>query len=165
MTLEKLRCSLVPDDATLKKFDVIGELDCRLVWNRKTKRNDIIILSDIRFILKKYNCEILIRAGFICDGGSVPRLFWTSVGSPYATRLLLAFILHDGIYSAEHFKRNTCDWICLEIMQELGANWYTRNKVWIAVRAGGASVWNDHTDETRLKAQKLVTLEQIRLIK
>ena len=155
--MNKIRCSLLPHDAKLKNFEVFGELQTAFIWNEKTERNDILILEDIRFVLKKYDIEVIVKPGFICDGGSVPRAFWSSVGSPYATRLLLAFILHDALYGAEVFPTHSeCDWIFLELMQELGSSWYTRNKVWLAVRAFGGTVWSEHDEDSIATARTFI---------
>jgi len=150
-------CLAIPHDANLSDFEIFGNLDVRFTWNKETKREDIQLLSQIRFVLYKYDVEIIVKPGFTCDGGSVPRMFWTSVGSPYATRLSLAFILHDAIYAAELFKDHSeCDWIFLELMKELGVSWYTRNKVWTAVRACGWYAWMDHTDVSIAEAKTFV---------
>ena len=36
-----------------------------------------------------------VRAGFVTDGASIPRLFWRVVNHPYAGRILPGAILHD----------------------------------------------------------------------
>jgi hypothetical protein len=156
MTLKEIRCLLVPDDAELKNFEIVGNLDVRFIWNEKSQRNDILLLSDIRFVLKKYNCEILVKAGFICDGGSVPERFWDEISSPYATRYLLAFILHDAIYAAEIFTRDICDDIFLELMVELNCGWGGRNLAYMAVSQFGDSTWEDHTPKSIAEAKQSV---------
>jgi hypothetical protein len=162
MSLSAIRCKAVPSDIKLKNFDVIGNLEICFLWNEKTLRNDILLLKNVRFILRKYNCEILIKAGFICDGGSVPEFQWDDVSSPYATRFLLPFILHDALYAAELFTRSECDWIFLEIMQEFGCSWYRRNKAWLGVRAGGWYVWNRHKKTDIEKAKLLIKKYEIK---
>jgi hypothetical protein len=153
MSTDKIRCKAVPSDAELKDFDVFGDLNVRFVWNETDGKIHIELLSDIRFVLKKYNYEILIKKGFTCDGGSINQLFWTTTSSPYSTRLLLAFLLHDALYASEHFTRSECDWIFLELMAELGASWIVRNRIWLAVKSFGWTVWNAHEEKTVKEAR------------
>lgn len=87
---------------------------------------------------------------WITDYGSIPAIFQslfskTEYGGPY--------LLHDWLYSAELFDRATCDWILLEALQEAGANWFTRNAIYSAVRAGGWNVWRKH-DKNKVKELK-----------
>ncbi|OGV45209.1 MAG: hypothetical protein A2017_06620 [Lentisphaerae bacterium GWF2_44_16] len=156
MSLKLLRCKAVPHDAKLKDFEIIGSLQVAFVWNEKTCRNEIVLLSEMRFILYKYNCEIVFFPGFRCDGGSVPKAFWSAVSDPYSTRFLLAFFLHDGLYAAELFTRSECDWIFLELMRELGVSWRKRNEVWAAVRMGGWWVWLGHMKTIVNENRKLI---------
>lgn len=156
MSLKVLRCRAVPHDAKLKNFEVIGNFEVSFIWNPKTCLYEIMLLSELRFMLYKYNCEIVFFPGFRCDGGSIDQSLWTVISDPYATRFLLAFILHDGLYAAELFTRSECDWIFLELMQELGCSWRKRNEVWAAVRLFGGSVWAVHSETSREINRKLV---------
>lgn len=142
--ISSVRSSMVPHDAKLSEFDVIGEFDMRKFWNPNTKKNNEVFLTPVRYILKKYNTEIIIWNGFQTDAGSVPQIAWTFVGDPFATRATLAYYLHDALWAIEAFDRKTCDWILLEFLQELGVNWWTRNHIWAAVKTFGGSIWNEH---------------------
>lgn len=39
--------------------------------------------------------EITIPEGFEWDGASIPRLFWSVVGSPYSPKFITASLVHD----------------------------------------------------------------------
>lgn len=104
-----------------------------------------------------YGCfEIVIKKGFITDGGSVPNVFsalirqW-GINTP-------AFLVHDALYAGEIVDREKADWIMLEIMQACGENWFNRNVAWRSVRRFGGIVWNKHIDEIVNNALKLINI-------
>lgn len=39
--------------------------------------------------------SVVVPYGFITDGASIPKLFWSSVGSPYCPRFITAAVVHD----------------------------------------------------------------------
>ena len=150
------KCQLIPHDAKLDNFNVIGELKTHFIWNEDTELNDIVLLDDIIFIDKKRGFKLIVRKGFRCDGGSVPQSFWTTIYDPYATRALLSFILHDALYASRLFQRDESDTILLEFLMELGSCWLKRNKIWSGVRIWGDRAWNDRTEEDIAIAEQYV---------
>jgi hypothetical protein len=87
---------------------------------------------------------IHIRAGFITDGASVPRLLWRVVGHPFQGRALAAAIVHDALYQVEAIPRAEADRVFYEL---LIANGVSRGKAWAmfaGVRIGGGFVWAQH---------------------
>lgn len=157
----KNRARFIPDDAPMENFGVVGELAWQPIWNAKTNRYDIEISSDLRFNMFKYGYSVLISKGFICDGASVPKRFWDSIGSPYASRYLLAGILHDALYQAELLDRVLCDTIFAEFMTDLGVVWWRMKLMHTAVRMGGGFVWNNHTNVSIKNAEKYVRLVKL----
>jgi len=117
-----------------------------------------------RQIQEDYLCDLpngvilTINRGFIYDGASIPRLFWSLIGSPFTGTHQRAALIHDALYAAELYSRETCDWIFLQIMQYHGCNWLKRNLMWSAVKIFGRSVWKSHKKEEVEKARKLVKL-------
>ena len=75
------------------------------------------------------------------DYGSIPKAF-QNIFSPM--KYGAAYLLHDWLYASEGESRSECDWILLEALQAQGANWFTRNTIYSAVRAGGWAVWRKH---------------------
>jgi hypothetical protein len=100
---------------------------------------------------------VVIRAGFETDLASIPRALW-NLYPPFDPEYRAATILHDGLYASELLTRSEADWTLLEAMQAQGNSWWTRNVFWFAVRAGGAKVWAEHTDESRLEARAFVSI-------
>ena len=89
--------------------------------------------------------HVLTAPVWTTDYGSIPRAF-QNLFSP--TKYGGAYLLHDWLYAAEVFTRSNCDWILLQALQEQGANWFTRNTIYSAVRAGGWAVWRKHNSDT-----------------
>ena len=114
------------------------------------------ILKPITFVIPGVG-KLRIKKGFIFDGASIPQLFWSSTGSPFDFQLLLAALIHDAFYATELINRLKADQLFREHLQHLGGvNWYRRNKIYYAVRFGGAAVWNTHTKATITEARKFI---------
>ena len=41
----------------------------------------------------------VVPAGFVTDGASIPRIFWSLVGSPFTGKYVEVAVLHDYLYS------------------------------------------------------------------
>ena len=82
---------------------------------------------------------IEVPAGFLTDGASIPRAFWSVLDplGPYFP----AAIVHDYLYSAENhrFTRRQADMIFKEAMFNAGLDWPRREMIYRAVRALGAA--------------------------
>ncbi|AYV94403.1 DUF1353 domain-containing protein [Fusobacterium necrophorum] len=105
---------------------------------------------------------ITVPKGFITDGASVPRIFWTLF--PPQGKYTPAAIIHDFLYSECNdtgINRTLADRIFLHIMKELGVSFLKRTAMYRAVRNFGESSWKpkiknegykdvaiiDHTEE------------------
>lgn len=86
------------------------------------------------------NDVIKIKAGFVYDGASIPRLFWSLIGSPFTGTHTKAAFIHDALYAGEIYDRKICDWMFLQILQEHSCSWIKRNLLWLAVRIFGRYV-------------------------
>ena len=162
MVIRDLLCSAIPDDAQLVNFEIIKPVNVEFFWSHEQTKNNVKFLSELIFMLYKYKSKITILPHFISDGGSLRRINWTFTSDPYSTRCLIGFLLHDALYSTEYFTRDECDWILLELLQELGVGWFIRNKIWMGVRAGGwLEAWSKHTEKTIADARTLVLKEDI----
>jgi hypothetical protein len=83
---------------------------------------------------------VVIPTGFLSDGASIPRIFW-SIFSPFGLYLKAALI-HDFLYSKDSDElfpcdRATADLIFKEAMFNLGIGWIKRETIYRAVRLGG----------------------------
>ena len=39
--------------------------------------------------------SVVVPEGFVTDGASIPKLFWSSIGSPYCPRFITGAVVHD----------------------------------------------------------------------
>ena len=82
---------------------------------------------------------ITVPAGFHTDFASVPRLFrvffssWEKYGN--------AAVLHDWLYWRQNTSRKQADDIFYEAMGVLGASYFTRHALYLAVRSFGWIAW------------------------
>lgn len=91
--------------------------------------------------------KITIPAGFVTDGGSVPRPLWGIV-SPWG-KASKPYILHDWLYHTQQRSRLVSDAILMEAMEVVGVNWFQRKLIHSGVRIGGWVAWNGHTKENK----------------
>ena len=93
--------------------------------------------------------QIVIPAGFVTDGGTVPRPLWGIV-SPWG-KASKPYILHDWLYHTQDRTRLVSDAILLEAMEVVGVNWFQRWLIYHGVRMGGGSAWKEHKQENSRK--------------
>ena len=76
--------------------------------------------------------------GLISDGASIPRLFWTAVGSPFTGQYRRAAILHDSAYSTPGMDKSAADKMLLEASLADGCDEALANIIYEGVKVGGA---------------------------
>jgi hypothetical protein len=87
--------------------------------------------------------EVEIPARFVTNGPSVPRSLQSFV-TPVSD-LFQCAIPHDFLYVHEPqgWTRRMADELLIACMKAWGMHWWQRQKVWVAVRAGGGHRWGD----------------------
>jgi len=85
---------------------------------------------------------ISVPAGYVSDGSSVPKIFWSLVGSPMGSTAQSGF-LHDFLYGERKRTRKECDGIFVQAMFVLGVPWWKRRVMWAALRLFGWVAWNN----------------------
>ena len=105
----------------------------------------------------------LVKKGFKCDGGSVPRIFWPCIFHPFQVPFIACAVPHDGDCAAELYERKECDkrlrtacGMFVRAEYKIG-----RVKRWLIYRAvrswiGGGRIWKRHTPESIADARKFV---------
>jgi hypothetical protein len=92
-----------------------------------------------------------IPAGYTIDGASIPRLFWSIIGSPFAPELIAAALAHDWIYLVHILKRAEADEIFYQLLLQCGVSKWRARTMWAAVRSFGFGPWvNSHEDAEEL---------------
>jgi len=107
-----------------------------------------------RKLIKDYTYEndkyiITIKKGFITDGASIPKTFWSVLSSPFYGPIVFGSMIHDGLYTKMAIPRKECDKLLKEMILEKGYNKIKANLVYIAVRLFGNSHWKKNTDNQK----------------
>ena len=89
---------------------------------------------------------IEVPVGFISDGASIPRIFWTIIGSPWSGKYAKAAVIHDFLYVRQFYTRKKSDLIFLEGMKVLGVSWWKRKAMYWAVRIASGIPWNKYKE-------------------
>ncbi len=116
------------------------EIDIRI--HSETERGDILtLLKDLTVTWQ--GRTITVRAGFQCDGASVPQFLWTSVSPRIHPPTLRAAIVHDYLYrhAPPGWTRYEADNLMYDFAREDGFGWYKAQKMYWGVRIGGGSSW------------------------
>ena len=100
-----------------------------------------ITLAELSYTTKK-DALHTVPIGFITDGASIPKIFWSLVGSPFTGLYRRAALIHDYFYHTQKVTRQYADKIFLEAMKYLKVSWLKRCLMWSAVRTNGWMPWN-----------------------
>src|SRR3990167_2908063 len=110
-------------------------------------KNQWAITEDFRYYSKTAGL-VVVPAGFVTDGASIPSILWGIVGSPWSGNYPGAAVIHDYVYCKQEFKRVVCDKIFLEAMAVLGFNWGKRRLMYTALRMFGWLAWKKKRGKT-----------------
>lgn len=124
---------------------------------RQVGDQSFILLHRLEYKNSEYKISVLKTFDF--DGASIPRIFWSLIGSPTTGSYTRAACLHDGLYSSQAFPRKKCDELFLEAMKSDGVGYIRRNLLYNAVRMGGSGAYNDAPELERYK--NLVKVEKL----
>lgn len=85
--------------------------------------------------------RIVVPAGFVTDGASIPRALWFAL-DPFGPWFESA-VIHDFLYSElnETFTRAEADEIFKEAMFNAGLDWQRREQIYRAVRIFGTAFY------------------------
>ena len=103
----------------------------------------------------------LVKKGFKCDGGSVPRICWTFIFHPLQVPFIAAAVIHDGEYRIKAYKRSICD---KRLYKACGLLKIGRCKSWMIyrfVRIMGRLPWKRYTDAVIANAGKFVEVREV----
>lgn len=101
-----------------------------------------------KYRYEKTGLDVTVQPGFICDGASSPRIFWSLVGFLPRGIHDPAALIHDqlyedkGLHNGQKYSRRVADGVFFKMMKECGVkNWHAAI-AYIAVRLGGWYYWN-----------------------
>lgn len=75
-------------------------LKAEIYWNHKDQMK-VKIMENVYYI--KFDFEIIVKKGFISDGGSIPKLFWWIL-APFEDYAKCC-IIHDALCDLWHFQK------------------------------------------------------------
>ncbi|TNE28577.1 MAG: DUF1353 domain-containing protein [Bacteroidetes bacterium] len=134
------------------------------VSDREYELDTTYLCSFYRDKKKKWHIELTIKPGFIYDGASVPRIFWSLSGLRPDGLHRAASLVHDYLYvkkgklsgfetrlcTGDHWNRvsrvelsrKNTDRIFLDMMFEAGMSKFKARMACYSVRAAGWVLWN-----------------------
>ncbi len=86
---------------------------------------------------------IYVPKGFKTDFASIPKIFWSIIGSPTG-KYTGASVIHDYCYYKGMYTRKRSDQIFLEAMKVLKVSWWKRYSMYFAVRIGAGIPWRNY---------------------
>ena len=97
-------------------------------------------------LLQEFRCFykgewITVPKGFITDGISVPKMFWSLIG-PFSDAFSAALV-HDWFFSPfnDKYDWKTSNWIFYEIMKDCCVGFIQRRAIYGGVVVGSYPVW------------------------
>ena len=102
---------------------------------------------------------LLIKAGFVFDGASIPWFLWSVVGNPWDPNWVAEALAHDGLYAAELVEKHRADKELFHLMKQ-GTKKARDNAryFFIAVDDFGDAVWAKHTARSIAEARTYCSL-------
>lgn len=109
-----------------------------------------------------FSLEILIKAGFLTDGASVPEWGTSIIGTPWDMPRLLAALVHDALYSRKWKIRWLCDFVYWQILKSTDHPTTMREVEYDAIRLFGWKAWYDVSKQEKRSAKSLVSVRWLR---
>ena len=107
----------------------------------------IIVRTPVVYVDLACNWWIAPR-GFVCDGGSVPRILWPLAGHPQDNKSLRAYVLHDRYYgSPDGRSKAEIDRMFYDAMIDDGVGVLAAAAKYRAVQWFGGFAWRRHRRE------------------
>jgi hypothetical protein len=125
----------------------------------KISKSEYSLLKDV--VVESLNYKITVMKGLEFDGASIPKAFWSIVGSPFTGNYTRSALVHDALYMSESLDRKTCDNIFLDLMRQDGVSLVKRTLMYLAVRVGGYFVWKKHKSHMVEVNNRYVRIENV----
>lgn len=101
------------------------------------------LTEPFEFTLKTENSFVYatIREGYIWNGASIPKAFWSVIGGPFSGKYALGALIHDLLYDTHYTTRKEADEIFLQVMEMERVGKAKRWLMYQAVRRFGSKPW------------------------
>ena len=104
---------------------------------------------------------VTVGDGFVTDGASIPRAFYTLIGCPLSGKYVGSAIIHDALYNSRLLPKVDADKMFLEMLKDNGVGAIKRNLMYWAVKYFGKSSYNATTPNQAAMLKLLVKVETI----
>jgi hypothetical protein len=125
----------------------------------KISNSEYSLLKDVT--VESLGYRITVMKGLEFDGASIPKMFWSIIGSPFTGKYTRSALVHDALYMSESLTRKEADSVFLGLMKQDGVSLLKRNVMWGAVRIGGYFVWKKHKSHMVEINKKYVRVENV----
>ncbi len=108
------------------------------------------VMMDFEYHIGSEDSEevVEIYKGFLTDGASIPKIFWSLIGGPLG-RYGPAAVVHDYLYIKGTYSRKRTDQIFLEAMQVLNVSRIKRHLMYWAVRMAAGIPWRRYRKQDK----------------
>jgi hypothetical protein len=107
--------------------------------------DDSIITRSVIVFIDGVGRWWIVPRGFLCDGGSVPRLLWFVVGHPTENESIRAYVLHDRYYARPNGRTKAqIDRMFYEALIADGVGRIEAQAKYRAVQWFGGFAWRNH---------------------
>ena len=116
----------------------------------RPETNEVELTADFDFLIDEKVYSIPLHYRY--DGASIPRPFWSIIGSPFEPDFSAASCVHDILYLSHKKPRSQADEIFFQLLRLCGVGLWRARIMWAAVRTGAAFAWkNSASDEIAMK--------------
>ena len=91
--------------------------------------------------------KVWIPKGYFYNGASIPRVFWSIIGSPFDPQYWAAAGAHDWRYLTHTSTRPDADETLFQLCRQAGVGLWRARTIWGAVRSCGYPAWTNNAKD------------------
>jgi len=99
----------------------------------RLERNEVLFHNKIKYTM---------NFGFVCDGASIPKPFWSVVTSPFHPKIIRGAFWHDWFYRTHYIVKGSADLLFRRLIIVDGFDPTLAEICYQAVKKAGASAWD-----------------------
>jgi len=125
--------------------NLIVKYDFEPCYHKANSKGHVQLDKDWLFHIN--NRSIWIPKDYICDGASIPRPFWSIVGSPFDPINVVGAWAHDYLYLTHLTDRSTADEVAFQVWRQAGMGLGKARIMWGAVRSCASFAWKNNKED------------------
>lgn len=113
-------------------------------------KRKVILTESYTYKCPKTGVRVYIESGFEFDGASIPRILWSTTGSPFMPQYIGPGLVHDYLYryardrGGVRVSRKLADKVFKYALELNKVSGYQKNKIYQGVNWFGFKSWNKH---------------------